>query len=327
MGENGIGNANVAAMHAAINAVQALGRGFDVNFDTRLLYCKGVAGAGVVEIDEEHTRELYLYDSIAVPNVSRDITNSLDSVDRQSFGPSTFHEMVEYFNRKAHISADFPIGSFNCAFSFTGSKPIDAAATKTLSMDGFYIPLSKVQLVKLPPVLRANVKLAVPNCWDPSSLASFIENFGTHVIASVTIGGKDEIYIKQHPTSPLSTTEIKNYVQEIGNQRFAQMDSCNSGLMKIKEKGGDSGIFNSQGIYPQPTSVPYLTGKEDFTVIFRRRGGDDLEQSHSRWLSTVRSSPDVIGMTFVPITDLLVGAPGKEHLTRAVGLYLECKKP
>ena len=79
MGENAIGNAGVAAMHTAINSVQALGRGFDVNFDTRLLYCKGVAGSRVVQIDEEHTRNLYLYDDIELHNVSRDINKSLDS--------------------------------------------------------------------------------------------------------------------------------------------------------------------------------------------------------------------------------------------------------
>jgi hypothetical protein len=61
------------------------------------------------------------------------------------------------------------------------------------------------------------------------------------------------------------------------------------------------------------------------TVIFCRRGGDDLEQNHIKWARTVQSSPDVIEMSFVPITDLLVGAPGKEHLCRAIALYLECK--
>ena len=61
------------------------------------------------------------------------------------------------------------------------------------------------------------------------------------------------------------------------------------------------------------------------TVIFRRRGGDDLEQNHSIWEKTVRASPDIIEMTFCPVTDLLDGITGKEHLTRAIALYLECK--
>ena len=82
--------------------------------------------------------------------------------------------MVEYFNQKANISGTFPLGSFNSAFSFTGSKHIDAAATKTLSLDGFYNPLAKVQLMKSQLVLQENVKRAVPVSWDPSSLARFV---------------------------------------------------------------------------------------------------------------------------------------------------------
>ena len=75
-------------------------------------------------------------------------------------------------------------------------------------------------------------------------------------------------------------------------------------------------------------NTPNLLGSsfaQDVTVIFRRRGGDDLEQSHALWATSVRSSPDVIEMTFFPITALLDGVAGKEHLARAIGLYLECK--
>ncbi|XP_060202627.1 MACPF domain-containing protein CAD1-like isoform X3 [Lycium barbarum] len=177
-------------------------------------------------------------------------------------------------------------------------------------------------------VTLENVKRAVPTSWDPPALASFIENFGTHVITSVTIGGKDVIYVKQHISSPLSTVEIKNYVQDIGNQRFSSTENLtSSGLLRYKDKAGDPSLFNNQGIYPQPASAPYIpgNGKEDVTVIFRRRGGDDLEQSHTQWAKTVRSSPDVIEMTLVPIILLLEGVKGKDHLARAISLYLEYK--
>ncbi|KAF8042176.1 hypothetical protein BT93_A0711 [Corymbia citriodora subsp. variegata] len=315
-----------AALHTAANAVQALGRGFDVNFDTRLLYCKGAAGSRLVQVDEEHARDLRLYDELDVPNVSRDVSVSHASSGRQQSGICTYDEMVEYFNGKVNLSGSPPLGSFNAAFSFTGSKHIDAAATKTLSTDGFYIPLAKVEISKTPLVLQENVKHAIPSSWDPPSLASFIENFGTHVITSVTIGGKDVIFVKQHQSSPLTTTEIKNYVQEIGNQRFSDAEShASSGQKKIKDKGADPHLFYSQGVYPQPTGAPLLSGKEDVTVIFRRRGGDDLEQNHVRWAEKVQSSPDIIEMTFCPITALIDGITGKEHLTRAVSLYLEYK--
>ncbi|KAF8402497.1 hypothetical protein HHK36_010582 [Tetracentron sinense] len=150
-------------------------------------------------------------------------------------------EMVEYFNKKALLTGNIPLGSFNSVFSFTSSKQIDAAATKSLAMDGFFIPLCKVQLIKSPLILQEYVKQAIPSSWDPSSLASFIENFGTHVIISVTIGGKDVIYVKQHHSSPLSTMEIKNYVQDIRDQRFYDTESYkSSGPMNFKDKASAS---------------------------------------------------------------------------------------
>lgn len=84
---------NTAALHIAKNSIQALGKGFDVNFDMRLLYCKGVAGSKVVEIDEEHRRDVWLYDNLVVPNVSRDIENYQDPVNRNSSGVCNYHEV------------------------------------------------------------------------------------------------------------------------------------------------------------------------------------------------------------------------------------------
>lgn len=54
---------------------------------------------------------------------------------------------------------------------------------------------------------------------------SFIENYGTHIIISVTVGGKDEVYIKQHSSSQLSELEFRNYVKEIGSERFSDVDN------------------------------------------------------------------------------------------------------
>ncbi|XP_074302929.1 MACPF domain-containing protein CAD1-like [Silene latifolia] len=317
---------NVAALQTAVNAIEALGRGFDVNCDTRLLYCKGVAGSRIVQIDEEPTWDLRLYGPLVVPNVPRDIKNSPVVPRRESYNVCTFDEMIRHFNNKANLSVTYPLGSFNSAFSFTGSKHIDSAATKSLSVDAFIIPLAKVELNMVSLVLQDDVTRAIPNVWDPSSLAGFIENFGTHVITSVTIGGKDVIYVKQHQSSSLSATELKSYVRDIGNLRFMDMEShTSSGPIRMKDKSGDSGLFNSQGIYPQPTSGPSLNGKEDITVIFRRRGGDDLEQSHTQWARTVQYSPDIIEMTFCPISDLIKDSVRKEHLARAISLYLEYK--
>lgn len=317
---------NAAAFHTVTNAIKSLGRGFDVNFDTRLLYCKGVAGSRIVEVDEEHTKDLFISDDLIAPSVSRDIRFFQENGGRESPGVCSFNEMAEYFNKRATLSGNIPLGSFNSAFSFTGSKKIDAATTKNLGMDGVFIPLGKVQLMRSPLALQEDVKRAIPISWEPLSLSRFIEDFGTHVITSVTIGGKDVIYVKQHQSSPLSAMEIKNYLQDIGDQRFSDMEShTSSGPMKFKEKGVDPFLFNSQGVYPQPPTAPSLAGKEDVTVIFRRRGGNDLIQSHKQWANTVCAAPDAIEMTFIPITSLLDNVPGKDHLVRAIGLYLEYK--
>lgn len=80
-------------------------------------------------------------------------------------------QMVDYFNQRDGLSEGYSSGSFNSAFGFTGSKQTDSAATKSLSTDGFYIPLAKFQLTNTPFVLQEHVKRAVPTSWDPPSLA------------------------------------------------------------------------------------------------------------------------------------------------------------
>ena len=55
------------------NSIQALGRGFDVTSDIRLLYCKGAPGSRLVHLDEDHTKNLPLSHDLVIPNVSVDI--------------------------------------------------------------------------------------------------------------------------------------------------------------------------------------------------------------------------------------------------------------
>lgn len=86
-----------AFLHTIQNAIQAIGRGFDVNYDTRLLYCKEVAGSRLVEIDEE-CRDLRVHDRLCVPDVSRDIKCSSEAVGRELIGPYSFSEVWLIFN-------------------------------------------------------------------------------------------------------------------------------------------------------------------------------------------------------------------------------------
>lgn len=293
---------NAAALNTALNAVQALGRGFDVTSDIRLLYCKGAAASRLVVIDEEKTHDLPVAEGIIAPNVPVEVSSSSGELARHHSDVLNFHQMAEHFNKSMSLSGRTPLGSFNSMFNFSGSWESNAAATKSLVMDGFFISLYTVQLRKSSLVLCPEVKRAVPNMWEPSSLASFIENFGTHIITSVTIGGRDVIYVKQHHSSPLSSMDIQKYVKDIADRRFSATDNyVVSNASTLKDK--------------------------DVTVIFRRRGGDELVQSHKDWLSTVPMAPDVINMSFVPVTSLLDGVPGKEHLRRAIDLYLEYKPP
>jgi hypothetical protein len=79
--------------------------------------------------------------------------------------------MAEYFNKKSGISVRIPLGSFNAMFNFTGSWQVDAAATKSLAMVGYFIPLFEVKLAQHSLVLSEEIKRAVPYSWDPASLA------------------------------------------------------------------------------------------------------------------------------------------------------------
>lgn len=284
------------------NSIQALGRGFDVTSDIRLLYCKGAPGSRLVHLDEEHNRDLALSQELVVPNVSSDIDFSRGKSGIEKTPVCSFEKMAEYFNERSGIEGKIPLGSFNSMFNFTGSSMVDAAATKSLAMVGYFIPLFEVKLTKQNLALNDEVRRAVPYSWDPASLASFIENYGTHIVTSATVGGRDVVYIRQHQSSSLSAPDIENYVKDIENDRF--LDAKNTSgpaALKYKEK--------------------------DVTVIFRRRGGDDLEQSHIKWVETVKLAPDIISMKFTPIVSLLEGVHGVKLLERAIDLYLQYKPP
>lgn len=64
---------------------------------------------------------------------------------------------------------------------------------------------------------------------------------------------------------------------------------------------------------------------QDMFSIRIRRGGLDNGQSHKEWLSTVSQFPNVISMSFVPLTSLLSGVPGSGFLSHAVNIYLRCE--
>lgn len=67
-------------------------------------------------------------------------------------------------------------------------------------------------------------------------LCSFIENYGTHIVTSATVGGRDIVYIKQHQSSPLSVSDIENYVKDIEDQRYSTSNHPSTAPLKYKDK-------------------------------------------------------------------------------------------
>ncbi|KAK3000927.1 hypothetical protein RJ639_020748, partial [Escallonia herrerae] len=62
---------------------------------------------------------------------------------------------------------------------------------------------------------------------------------------------------------------------------------------------------------------------QDITLVWRRRGGSNYRKlAHHKWCQTVQLEPDVISMSFVPISSLLSGVHGSGYLSHAINLYL-----
>ena len=98
---NGGGGARATAM----SVVQALGRGFDVTSDIRLLYCKGSAGTRLLNIDENNSRDLNFPDGLSVPNVSSDFMVKAEMPKRYALGVLDFDQVCYIsFKQTANFS-------------------------------------------------------------------------------------------------------------------------------------------------------------------------------------------------------------------------------
>lgn len=80
--------------------------------------------------------------------------------------------MSEFFNHKCSVPGKIPSGLFNSMFGFqSGSWAADAANTKHLGLDGYFIILFNMHIDRYPLVLADEVRNAVPSTWDPAALA------------------------------------------------------------------------------------------------------------------------------------------------------------
>lgn len=75
------------------NSIQVLGRGFDVTSDIRLLYCKGIPGSRLVQINDGVTKDLVVSDDFVIPNVSVDIECSRGEKVTETTSVCSFHEV------------------------------------------------------------------------------------------------------------------------------------------------------------------------------------------------------------------------------------------
>ncbi|KAM0036199.1 putative MACPF domain-containing protein CAD1/NSL1 [Helianthus debilis subsp. tardiflorus] len=326
------------AAEAANVAIQSIGCGYDISLDLRLKYRKGYDdvsdgdndrnGCRLIEIDEDEGRDIVLPGGLLIPNVS--ISIKCDKGERTRFSSDvlSFQQMSEQFNQEISLTGKIPSGLFNTMFEFSGSWQKDASSTKTLAFDGVFISLYTVALGKSQMVLCDHVKNAVPSSWEPGLLARFIEKFGTHIIVGVRMGGKDVIYMKQKHASSLQPADVQKRLKEMADKRFLDSD--------------EQYVINSEHISPNDKydmreqrlrfadidSSSSYSYKEDLVSICKRRGGnDDRNLKHNEWLHSVQLEPDVITMSFVPITSLLNGVSGSGYLSHAINLYLRYKPP
>ncbi|CAN1288401.1 MACPF domain-containing protein At4g24290, partial [Linum perenne] len=290
------------AKRAAEAAVQAIGQGFDLTVDLRLKYCKPHQLIIIDDQNSLHRLSVPVPVGFSVAAVPKSIR--CDKGDRTRFSSDllSFQQMSEQFNQDLAISGKIPSGAFNAAFEFTGVWQKDAASTKALAADGVFITLYSIALQKSQVVLNDHIKKAVPSSWDPAALARFIEKYGTHVIVGVKMGGKDVVYAKQQHGSPLQPVDMQKKLKGLADKIFTD----GTGQTGLKQ---DRKVLN------------------DTKFIHKRIGGLDKTLPHSEWCHTVQFEPEVISMSFVPITSLLSGIDGSGFLTHAINLYIRYKPP
>lgn len=309
-------------------ALSSLGKGIDLTSDFRLKYCKG--NNRLVLLNETDTRELSVPGFGTFKDVSIDIKCDKGERTRYQSDILDFNQMSEFFNQKCSVPGKIPSGLFNSLFGFqSGSWAVDAANTKYLGLDGYFIVLFNVHIDRFPLILADHVRNAVPSTWDPSALARFIEKYGTHIIVGLSIGGQDVVLVKQEKSSNLEPSHLKNHLDNLGDQLFTGACTFSPHQCKTKEqKNKVPQAFNVFDPQPNPlNSFASITAKDGISVICSKRGGDFSTTTHCEWLPTVPSMPDAIHFKFIPITSLLRGVPGKGFLSHAINLYLRYKPP
>ncbi|XP_022750804.1 MACPF domain-containing protein At4g24290-like [Durio zibethinus] len=307
------------ARKAAESVVESIGLGYDLTLDLKLKYCKKSSKL-ITIADHDHVRDIAVSGGILVRNVPKSIKCDKGERIRFTSDVLSFQQMSEQFNQELSLSGKIPSGHFNAAFEFTAGWQKDAANTKTLAFDGVFITLYNIALEKSQVMLCDHVKQAVPSSWDPPALAKFIETYGTHVIVGVKMGGKDVVYMKQQHSSVLQPIEVQKKLKDLADKMLIEETRHKTKREKVFKENG----LDSMDMFP--TSSYSHVELQDIKFICKRKGGKlNTSSWHSEWCQTVQSEPDVISMSFIPITSLLTGVNGSGFLTHAINLYLRYK--
>ncbi|MCO5609767.1 hypothetical protein L7F22_063999 [Adiantum nelumboides] len=309
-------------------SIETLGRGYDLTCDLRFSSCKDADGTPLIEINDRDTQELTLPGGVVIENVPAVVKSDKGERTRFRSDILTFDQMSQHLNQELSLSGKIPCGLFNYMFNFSGQWQKDALTTKHLALDGWFYTLYTLEIPRAQLVLKEDIKALVPASWEPAALARFIETFGTHIIVSVKIGGKDVIYMKQHQSSPSTSVEFQKLLAEVSDERFMQSDRRTPvGLVDNYGHKTRSIEFQSWSAHLDTFSQIVYNDKHHVTIIPRRKGGIDHGQSHSEWIHTVPLAPDMISVSLVPISFLLSGVAGSGFLSHAVNLYLRYKPP
>lgn len=322
---NSYGNAGLDPQLAAEKAVSVIGQGYNLCNDIRFSACK----SRLIHIDNtsSNTRDLVFPSGVVVPNVPLSIKSDKGDCTRFRSDVLTFIQMSEHFNRQLSLSGKIPSGQFNSMFDMKKCWSRDAASTKSLAFDGWFITLYSVELDRTNITLSESVKKDVPCSWNPAALAEFIEKYGTHVVVGVKMGGKDVVHIKQSKNSDTPSTELQKLLKQLADERFSADSNQSSISGKLKDDHAKlRGLHRNKP--PSLVGRPIVKShskNDDIVSISVRRGGIDVCQPYNQWLSTISQSPNVISMSLVPITSLLNSVPGNGFLSHAVNLYLRYK--
>ncbi|EPS73899.1 hypothetical protein M569_00855, partial [Genlisea aurea] len=314
------------AKEAARVAVHSIGHGYDICADLRLKYRKG--DSPLIEIDEDQGREVVLPGGISIPDVPRSIKCDKGETMRFHSDILTFQQMSEQVNQELSLPGKIPAGHFNAMFEFSGCWQKDASYAKSLAFDGVFFTLYTVALEKSQIVLKDEVRQEVPSSWDTAALARFISKFGTHIIVGLKMGGKDVIYMKQPHSSTVEAADAQKRLKEMADKRFLDMNALSSPHSEYIYEPHKFETKERRLRFADTGTSSGCSHKDDIFSMCKRRGGsDNMSLTHNEWLQTVLLEPDVISMSFIPITSLLNGVSGCGYLSHAINLYLRYKPP